>query len=262
MDTDGPCRCTLLYPFDAELVRSIRRRYCGPSTVRESVVQGSTGQSTIGSEGREDVYRGGDTLLVPGRDRSSAESLALALIVEFEGFSSAAYWDVTRWSIGYGTTADEGDIISKEGALLAAYDHIQPIIRYIQKNAPDAAAHEVAALVSFAYNVGLGGLKRSSVWRYYRDGNIEAAAKALRKWVRADGKTVKGLVTRRIVEGEILMGTVHLLNEKRIQKWAEEKAKKPMALEERIRNIKHSEQSMRRLMEELELDSRKVQKKD
>jgi lysozyme len=203
--------------------------------------------------------------LVSSSGRASAESLAIAIITSFEGFFPVAYWDVNRWSIGYGTASKEGDTISKEDALTAALEHIRPIIKYIQHKVPDAAIHEIAALTSFAYNVGLGAFKRSSVWRHFRNGEKEKAADSLGNWVKAEGKVVLGLEIRRFIEGEILVGTVHLLNEKRIQRWVERRNSNKVSeldLTERIKHIRHSEKRYQELMEELKSERREVQKKD
>jgi len=53
------------------------------------------------------------------------------------------------------------------------------------------------ALVSFAFNVGLGNLRRSSIRMRYNRGDIEGAADAFLMWTKAAGKVLPGLVKRR-----------------------------------------------------------------
>ena len=53
------------------------------------------------------------------------------------------------------------------------------------------------ALVSFAFNVGLGNLQRSSIRMRYHRGDIEEAAEAFLMWTKAAGKVLPGLVKRR-----------------------------------------------------------------
>ena len=53
------------------------------------------------------------------------------------------------------------------------------------------------ALVSFAFNVGLGNLQRSSIRMRYNRGDIEGAADAFLMWTKAAGKVLPGLVKRR-----------------------------------------------------------------
>jgi GH24 family phage-related lysozyme (muramidase) len=53
------------------------------------------------------------------------------------------------------------------------------------------------ALVSFAFNVGLGNLQRSSLRMKHNRGDFEGAAEAFLDWTKAGGKVLKGLVSRR-----------------------------------------------------------------
>ncbi len=53
------------------------------------------------------------------------------------------------------------------------------------------------ALVSFAFNVGLGNLQRSSIRMRHNRGDYEGAAEAFMMWTKAGGKELPGLVKRR-----------------------------------------------------------------
>lgn len=53
------------------------------------------------------------------------------------------------------------------------------------------------ALVSFAFNVGLGNLQRSSIRMKHNRGEYEEAAEAFMMWTKAAGKELSGLVKRR-----------------------------------------------------------------
>lgn len=53
------------------------------------------------------------------------------------------------------------------------------------------------ALVSFAFNVGLGNLQRSTIRMRYNRGEYEGAAEAFMDWTKAAGKVLPGLVKRR-----------------------------------------------------------------
>ena len=53
------------------------------------------------------------------------------------------------------------------------------------------------ALVSFAFNVGLGNLQRSSIRMKHNRGDFEGAAEAFMAWTKAGGKELPGLVKRR-----------------------------------------------------------------
>jgi lysozyme len=55
----------------------------------------------------------------------------------------------------------------------------------------------LGALTSFAFNVGLGNLQRSTLRMKHNRGDYEGAAEAFLDWTKAGGKVLKGLVTRR-----------------------------------------------------------------
>lgn len=53
------------------------------------------------------------------------------------------------------------------------------------------------ALVSFAFNCGLGTLQRSTLRAKHNRGDFEGAAEEFMKYTKAGGKVLKGLVNRR-----------------------------------------------------------------
>jgi lysozyme len=55
----------------------------------------------------------------------------------------------------------------------------------------------LGALTSFAFNVGLGNLQRSTLRMKHNRGDYEGAAEAFLDWTKAGGKVLKGLLTRR-----------------------------------------------------------------
>jgi lysozyme len=56
------------------------------------------------------------------------------------------------------------------------------------------------ALVSFAFNVGLGNLQRSTIRMRHNRGDHDGAADALMMWTKAGGRVLPGLVKRRTDE--------------------------------------------------------------
>jgi lysozyme len=61
------------------------------------------------------------------------------------------------------------------------------------------------ALVSFAFNVGLGTLQRSTLRQKHNRGDYAGAADEFLKYTKANGKVLKGLVTRRNDERALYM---------------------------------------------------------
>ena len=59
------------------------------------------------------------------------------------------------------------------------------------------------ALVCFAYNVGIGNLKSSTLLRMINDGQANAAGSQFLRWNKANGKVLSGLVNRRQAEMEL-----------------------------------------------------------
>ena len=64
---------------------------------------------------------------------------------------------------------------------------------------------QYSGLVSFAFNVGLGNLQRSTLRRKVNRQDFDSAVKEFSKWTRAGGKVWKGLVRRRKDEAELFM---------------------------------------------------------
>jgi lysozyme len=61
------------------------------------------------------------------------------------------------------------------------------------------------ALVSFAFNVGLGNLQRSTIRMKHNRGDFEGAAEAFLMWTKAGGRELPGLVKRRKHEKEMYL---------------------------------------------------------
>lgn len=61
------------------------------------------------------------------------------------------------------------------------------------------------ALVSFAFNVGLGSLQKSTLRMKYNRGEYEAAADEFLKWSKVGGKVLNGLLKRRTDERNLFL---------------------------------------------------------
>jgi lysozyme len=86
------------------------------------------------------------------------------LLAKFEGYSAKPYWDVNRYSWGYGTQAPNGansGTISKADAMKDAINFSmqqqQTLRNYLKTSLTDK---QWASLLSFSYNLGTGnGIK-------------------------------------------------------------------------------------------------------
>ncbi len=80
--------------------------------------------------------------------------------------------------------------------------------RGVARLCPSAVNHQgrFDALVSFAFNVGLGNLQRSSLRMKTNRGEFEEAADEFMKWTKAGGRVLPGLLKRRTDERALYLG--------------------------------------------------------
>ncbi len=134
-------------------------------------------------------------------------------IKEFEAFRSGLYNDaVGHCTIGYGTLVHRGNCsgsepdefksgISEERAtelLRQEVGRIEGVINTSVTVSLNQAQFD--SLVSFAYNVGTGAFKNSTLLKKLNQGDYAAVPVELNKWVKGGGKTLPGLVRRRAAE--------------------------------------------------------------
>lgn len=126
-----------------------------------------------------------------------------ALIERNEGCRQKAYLDsVGVPTIGYGHTGPDvhlglGISLARADELLAAdLEKFQDGVGDLLGSTP-TSDHEYSAMVSLAYNIGLGNFGKSSVLRAHLAGHREIAADAFRMWNKAGGRVLAGLTRRR-----------------------------------------------------------------
>lgn len=131
------------------------------------------------------------------------------LIKRFEGCRLHAYLDsVGVPTIGYGSTegVTMGDSITQAEAETLLLEDLQRFERCVTElvTVPiDQSAFD--ALVSFAFNLGCGNLKGSTLLKLVNAGDFAAASKEFGKWSHAGGKVLPGLVARRQAESDLFM---------------------------------------------------------
>ena len=135
------------------------------------------------------------------------------LIKQFEGYSSRAYPDPATggapWTIGYGTTkgVKPGMIITAEQAEKMLRDDVAKFESGVSSliTAPTTQG-QFDAMVSLAYNIGLGNFGKSTLLKKHNARCYTCAADQFRVWNRANGKVMNGLTKRRAAEREVYMG--------------------------------------------------------
>tara|TARA_A100001391_G_scaffold201791_1_gene189674 strand:- start:1556 stop:1987 length:432 start_codon:yes stop_codon:yes gene_type:complete len=133
----------------------------------------------------------------------------LDLIKQFEGCKLSAYLcPAGVWTIGWGRTTNvkRGDTCTQAQAdawLVQEYDAFEQKVRALIKVA--VTPNQLGALVSFAYNVGVGALQSSTLIRLLNQGDYAGAAAQFARWNRAAGKTLAGLTRRRKAEADLFV---------------------------------------------------------
>lgn len=135
----------------------------------------------------------------------------LALIKHFEGLFLEAYIDpVGVWTIGYGHTknAKKGMKITEGEAEALLREDLSLHEAFVESHVSISINDdEFSALVSFAFNVGNGALKSSTLLQLLNSGKKRKAAEQFDAWVKGtvggNKVTLPGLVRRREAERKL-----------------------------------------------------------
>ena len=138
-----------------------------------------------------------------------ASDTLIKKLKEFEGLRLEAYKPTKAerwWTIGYGHSAADvrqGMRITEE----KAEEQLKRDLYFVEKFVNDIpkvrTQGQFDSLVSFAYNVGVGNLKRSTLLKkIMHDAPTAEIQREFMKWVYGGGKQLAGLVKRRMWEAE------------------------------------------------------------
>jgi lysozyme len=102
----------------------------------------------------------------------------------------------------YQLKGEDNRVWSKDELVNLFKVDIDTFERGVLRLSPTLASHQSKfdAVVSFAYNAGLGNYQRSTIRMKVNRGDWEGAAEAFMSWTKAGGKEVAGLVKRRKAE--------------------------------------------------------------
>ena len=118
-----------------------------------------------------------------------------------EGLRLTAYRDAAGvLTIGYGHTKGvrEGDKISPFWAQELLQKDIEECERAVKELQVARTEGQLDALVSLAFNIGIGRLKGSTLLKVIREGGSKTAiTREFKRWVYAGGKRLRGLELRR-----------------------------------------------------------------
>lgn len=141
--------------------------------------------------------------------RTSPEGVAL--IKEYEGLRLKAYrcpagvWTIGVGHTGAGVKADSVLTEHQANAVLDVdLDRFERGVLSALDGTP-ATQPQFDALVSFAFNLGVAALARSTLLRKFKAGDVEGAGAEFMKWQYAAGKVMPGLVRRRAAERALFL---------------------------------------------------------
>jgi|TARA_R110000824_G_scaffold285519_1_gene473712 lysozyme len=134
----------------------------------------------------------------------------LDLIKKFEGCELTAYQDsVDVWTIGYGHTkgVEEGQEITQDEAeemLASELDEYEGYINDLVECALEQCQFD--ALVAWVYNLGPTNLRSSTLLKRLNSDDLEDVPDQIKRWNKAGGKVLAGLVRRREAESLLFEG--------------------------------------------------------
>jgi len=137
------------------------------------------------------------------------------MIKHHEGVRSKPYkCPAGLWTVGVGHLIGDGKTLPPEWNRTFSQDEIDSILasdlrrfeRGVHRLCPVPLTQgQFDALVSFAFNLGLGGLQRSSVRMCTNRMDKDGAVRGLLKYTKGGGKVLPGLVKRRRDESALYL---------------------------------------------------------
>lgn len=149
------------------------------------------------------------------QDEVNASEDAKKRLKAHEGLSLTSYKDVAGiWTVGYGITGllDGTKIgpktkITKEQAEALLEARVAEFAEGVTKAVKvPLAQHQFDALVSLAYNIGMGAFLKSTLLKRLNAKDYKGAAEQFLRWKYAGGKESLGLLRRRMQEKALFLG--------------------------------------------------------
>ena len=134
----------------------------------------------------------------------------LGLIKKFEGCELNSYKCAAGvWTIGYGSThgIEEGMSISKSRAEELLLEDISEFEDHVMNNVKVSLnQNQFDAMVSWTFNLGAGNLKSSTLLKVLNGNDYEDVPEQIKRWNKAGGKVLEGLIRRREAEALLFAG--------------------------------------------------------
>ena len=134
----------------------------------------------------------------------------ISLIKSFEGCELTAYrCSANVPTIGFGHTAgvSDGDTCTQEEAENMLAEDLEEFEDYVKNYVEsELQQNEFDALVARTYNLGPANQKESTMHKELNSGNFEEVPRQMKRWNRAGGEVLDGLIRRREAESRLFKG--------------------------------------------------------
>jgi lysozyme len=134
----------------------------------------------------------------------------ISLIKSFEGCELTAYrCSANVPTIGFGHTAgvSDGDTCTQEEAETMLAEDLEEFEDYVKNYVEsELQQNEFDALVAWTYNLGPKNLSESTLLKELNAGNLEEVPRQMKRWNRAGGEVLDGLIRRREAESRLFKG--------------------------------------------------------
>jgi len=137
------------------------------------------------------------------------------MIKHHEGVRLKPYQDpIGLWTVGVGHLIGDGKTLPIEWFRTFTMDEVDELLkkdlqrfeRGVLRLCPNNLTQSrFDALVSFAFNVGLGNLQASTLRQKHNRNDVFGAAKEFLRWNKAGGKVFRGLTIRRQDESNLYL---------------------------------------------------------
>lgn len=155
----------------------------------------------------------------PAQNKTAVETHGQAILLAadlcrvFEGFRAAPYLCPAGVpTIGYGSTRyPDGtqvtlrdDLVTRATADLYLLHELTALLPWVLALCPPLRGKRLAAILDFAYNLGVGRLRASTLRKLINAHNWAGAKAEILKWNKGGGRILPGLVKRRQAEVQLL----------------------------------------------------------
>ena len=134
----------------------------------------------------------------------------ISLIKHFEGCGLEAYQDsIGIWTIGFGTIkgVKEGDKINQDEAEHLLQEEMPEYEGYINDMVKvPLEQNQFDALCSWVFNLGPKNLQESTLLKLLNAGDYHTTPEQIKRWNKAGGVILGGLVKRREAEANLFEG--------------------------------------------------------